>query len=118
VVHVAPSSSGADGFCGHAELRRLGRHVLLKFQADAADYRPNQAEPVAQTLEDRLKKTVYRPGQATINDTVNNAANATRNFNINNTIANASLPPALKNIMSQNAAGLSAGNFPSPTKFI
>jgi hypothetical protein len=85
-------------------------------QSNITRYGPNQAEPQAQTLEDRLKKTVYRPGQATINDTVNKAANAARNFNINTTIANASLPPALGNILSQGAAGLSNGNFPSPNK--
>jgi AraC-like DNA-binding protein len=39
VIHVTAPGSGMDGFCGQAELRRLGRHVLLKCQADAADYR-------------------------------------------------------------------------------
>ena len=51
VVHVAAPVFGADGFCGHAELRRLGRHVLLKFQADAADYRRARNEGVRDGLD-------------------------------------------------------------------
>lgn len=39
VVHVSAPRAGAEGFCGQPELRRLGRHVLLKFRADAAEYR-------------------------------------------------------------------------------
>lgn len=44
VVHVAAPHSGADGFCGQAGLRRLGHHVLLKCQSDAADYRRARSE--------------------------------------------------------------------------
>jgi len=51
VVHVAAPSSGADGFSGHAELRRLGRHVLLKFQADIADYRRARSEGLRDGLD-------------------------------------------------------------------
>ena len=51
VVHVAAPVSGADGFCGHAELRRLGRHVLLKFQADVADYRRARSEGLRDGLD-------------------------------------------------------------------
>ena len=51
VVHVSAPHSGAKGFCGQAELRRLGRHVLLKFQADAADYRRARREGLRDGLE-------------------------------------------------------------------
>jgi len=51
VVHVAAPRSGADGFSGHAELRRLGRHVLLKFQADVADYRRARSEGLRDGLD-------------------------------------------------------------------
>lgn len=51
VVHVAAPVSGADGFSGHAELRRLGRHVLLKFQADAAEYRRARSEGLRDGLD-------------------------------------------------------------------
>jgi hypothetical protein len=51
VVHVAAPRSGADGFSGHAELRRLGRHVLLKFQSDAADYRRARSEGLRDGLD-------------------------------------------------------------------
>ena len=51
VVHVAAPRSGADGFSGHAELRRLGRHVLLKIEADIADYRRARSEGLRDGLD-------------------------------------------------------------------
>jgi AraC-like DNA-binding protein len=51
VVHVAAPRCGTDGFCGHAELRRLGRHVLMKFQADTADYRRARSEGLRDGLD-------------------------------------------------------------------
>jgi AraC-like DNA-binding protein len=51
VVHVSAARSGAEIFCGQAELRRLGRHVLLKFKADAADYRRARSEGLRDGLD-------------------------------------------------------------------
>lgn len=51
VVHLAAPSAGADNFCGHAELRRLGRHVLLNFCADAADYRRARSQGLRDGLD-------------------------------------------------------------------
>ncbi len=51
VVHVSAARSGAEVFCGQAELRRLGRHVLLKFKADAADYRRARSEGLRDGLD-------------------------------------------------------------------
>ena len=51
VVHVSATDAEARGFCGQAELRRLGRHVLLKFQADAADYRRARSEGLRDGLD-------------------------------------------------------------------
>jgi len=51
VVHLSAPGAGADGFRGHAELRRLGRHVLLKFQADPADYRRARSEGLRDGLD-------------------------------------------------------------------
>ena len=51
VVHVSTPRAGATGFSGQAELRRLGRHVLLKFQADAADYRRARSEGLRDGLD-------------------------------------------------------------------
>ncbi len=51
VLHVsAPYSNGSD-FCGQAELSQLGRHVLLKFRADAADYRRARSEGLRDGLD-------------------------------------------------------------------
>ncbi|MCA3392106.1 MAG: helix-turn-helix domain-containing protein [Roseomonas sp.] len=51
VVHVSTPRAGTTGFRGQAELRRLGRHVLLKFQADAADYRRARSEGLRDGLD-------------------------------------------------------------------
>ena len=51
VVHVSTPRAGTTGFRGQAELRRLGRHVLLKFQADAADYRRTRSEGLRDGLD-------------------------------------------------------------------
>lgn len=67
VVHVSAPRSGAEGFCGQAELRRLGRHLLLKFQADAADYRRARSEGLRDGLDHwllalRLDEAHGQPG--------------------------------------------------------
>ena len=54
VVHVSPPQADTKGFSGLAELRRLGRHVLLKFQADAADYRRARSEGLRDGLDHLL----------------------------------------------------------------
>lgn len=51
VVHVSTPHADAKGFCGQAELRRLGRHVLLNFHADAADYRRARNEGLRDGLD-------------------------------------------------------------------
>jgi AraC-like DNA-binding protein len=62
VVHVSAPHSGAKGFFGQAELRRLGAHVLLKFQADAANYRRARREALRDGLEHWL--VALRLGEA------------------------------------------------------
>ena len=62
VVHVSAPHAAAKAFCGQAELRRLGRHVLLKFQADAADYRRARREGLRDGLEHWL--VALRLGEA------------------------------------------------------
>jgi AraC-like DNA-binding protein len=51
VVHVSAPPITPEGFCGQAELRRLGRHVLLKCHADAADYRRARSEGLRDGLD-------------------------------------------------------------------
>lgn len=51
VVHVSTPHVDAQGFCGQAELRQLGRHILLRFQADAADYRRARSEGLRDGLD-------------------------------------------------------------------
>lgn len=51
IVHVAAPKPSADGFRGQAELRRLGRHVLLKCQSDPADYRRARSEGLSDGLD-------------------------------------------------------------------
>ena len=51
VVHLVAPPAGVDGFRGHAELRRLGRHVLLNFRADAAHYRRARSEGLRDGLD-------------------------------------------------------------------
>ena len=51
VVHVSAPHADAKGFSGQAELRWLGRHVLLRFQADAADYRRARSEGLRDGLD-------------------------------------------------------------------
>lgn len=68
VVQVSAPISGAEGFCGQAELRRLGRHVLLKFQADAADYRRARREGLRDGLDHwllalRLTEAIGQPAE-------------------------------------------------------
>ncbi len=62
VVHLAAPRANADGFRGQAELRRLGRHVLLKFQADAAHYRRARSEGLRDGLDHWL--VALRLGEA------------------------------------------------------
>lgn len=62
-VQVSGPQAGVGSFCGHASLRRLGRHVLLEMEADPASYRRARSQGLRDGLDHWLVALRYGAGR-------------------------------------------------------